>query len=110
MILHLQGKVPPNDLRIFPPKPDVDVVQIKIPKEDQKITFTIDHRAFVTAIKSKIESCRDRETNKLKKLATGKRWSQKDLHSKISCVTMMSDFTQKMLIGFLYFLKLIKNL
>lgn len=83
----------------MPPKPQSDVVQVKIPKEDQKITFTIDHRAFVIAIKNKIENSRDREVLKLKKISAGKKWSQTDLQMRVSCVTMLSDFTQKMLIG-----------
>ena len=99
VILHLHGKVPPNDLRLLPPKPEGDDVQVLIPKEDQALSFTIDHRAFTMAIKSKIEKCRDLEVNKLRKQLPVFRWSNHELQGRISCINMLADFSQKMMIG-----------
>lgn len=99
VVLHLQGKVPPNDLKLIPPVPESGEVQIAIPKEDQALNFTIDHRAFTYAIKSKLKLCQDLEIIKIKKQLPAFRWSQEGLQVRISCINMLVDFSQKMLIG-----------
>ena len=88
-----------NDLRLFPPVPDNDEVQIVIPKEDQALTFTVDHRAFVSAIKSKMKACREMEISKLKKQLPVHKWSNNELQMRIYHINMLTDFSQKMLIG-----------
>ena len=99
VVLHLQGKVPPNEVRLFPPKPESEEVQIRIPEEDQKITFTIDHRAYVKAIKEKLRKCQEREINKIKKRSSAMKWTTKEVQIRLYCINMMIDFSQKMLIG-----------
>ena len=95
----MENKIPPNDLKLIPPKPDEDEIQLAIPKEDQNLSFSIDHRAFVSAIKKKLNLAGTREIAKLKRKLPVTRWPQLELQGRVAAVTMLVDFCQKMLIG-----------